>query len=51
MNNLKNSVTWKIQLTISSIDNDEECVIHWKSDNIEILINDKADEFIKELFD
>ena len=39
---------WKIQLTIvinffSSKDNDEEPVMHSKSDNIEILINDKAD--------
>ena len=43
---------WKIQLTIAndfipSIDNDEECVMHSKSDNIEIMINDKADEVIK----
>ena len=42
----------KIQLTIennfiSSIDNDEEHVLHSKSDNIEIMINDKADEVIK----
>ena len=56
INNLKKSDTWKIQLTIannfiSSIDNDEECVIHSKSDNIEIMINDEADEVIKELFD
>ena len=36
---------------ISSIDNDEECVIHLKSDNIEIIINDRADEVTKELFD
>ena len=44
---------WKIQLTItinfisSKDDNDEECVIHSKSDNIEIMINDKADDVIK----
>ena len=36
---------------ISSIDNDEEHVMHSKSDNIEIMINDEADEVIKELFD
>ena len=36
---------------ISSIDNDEECVIHSKSDNIEIIINNRADEVTKELFD
>ena len=43
INNLKKSDTWKIQLTISnnfisSLDNDEERVIHSKSDNIEIMI-------------
>ena len=52
INNLKKPDTWKIQLTIannsvSSIDDDEECVIHSKSDNIEIMINDETDEFIK----
>ena len=56
INNLKNSDTWKIQLTItnnliSSIDNDEEPAMHSKSDNIEIMINDEADEVTKELFD
>ena len=54
--NLKKSDTWNIQLTIanhfiSSIDNDEERVMHSKSDNIEIMINNEADEAIKELFD
>ena len=39
---------WEIRLTlaynfISSIDNDEECVMHLKSDDIEIMINDEAD--------
>ena len=56
INNIKKSGTWKIQLTmainfISSIDNDEERVMHSKSDNIEIMVNDEADEVIKELFD
>ena len=56
INNLKKSDTWKMQLIIaknfiSSIDNDEERVMHSKSDNIEIMINDEADEVIKELFD
>ena len=56
INNLEKSDTWKIELTIannfiSSIDNDEECVMHSKSDNIEIMINDEGDEVIKELFD
>ena len=46
----------KIKLTIpsnfiSSTDNDEERLIHSKSDNIEIMINDEADGVIKELFD
>ena len=53
MNKLKKSDTWKIQLAIaanfiSSIDNDEEDIVHTKSDNIKVLIND---EVIKELFD
>ena len=52
INNLKKSDTWKIQLTtennfISSIDNAEEYVMHSKIDNIEIMINDEADEAIK----
>ena len=56
INNLKKCHTWKIQSAIannfiSSIDNNEEHVIHSKSDNIEIMINDEADEVIKELFD
>ena len=56
MNNLNNSDTWKVQLItannfVSSIDNNEEHVMHSKCDNIEILINDEADEVIKELFD
>ena len=46
----------EIQLTvannfISSLDNNEECVIHSKSDNIEIIINVEAVKVIKELFD
>ena len=36
---------------ISSLDNDEERVMCSKSDNIEIMINDEADEVIKKLFD
>ena len=31
--------------------NDEERVKHSKDDNIEIMINDEADEVIKEIFD
>ena len=33
------------------MDNDDECVMHSKSDNIEIEINDEADEVIEKLFD
>ena len=33
------------------IDSDEEHVMHSKSDNTEIVINDEVDEIIKELFD
>ena len=49
INNLKKLDTWKIQLTIaidfiSSKDKDEERVMHSKSDNEEIKINDKADK-------
>ena len=56
INNLKKSDTWKIQLTIannfiSSLDKKEDGVMHSKSDNIEIMINDETDEVIKELFD
>ena len=52
INNLKKSGTCKIHLTIknvfiSSINNDEERVMHSKSDNIKIMINDEADEVIK----
>ena len=46
---------WKIQLTIainfiSSKDNNEECVIHSKSDNTGFMIHDFADEVIEERF-
>ena len=55
VNDLKKADTWKIQLTannfISSIDNDEEHVMHSNSDNIETMIIDEADEVIKVLFD
>ena len=56
ISDLKKSDTWKIQLTITSNfisskdDNDEEHEIHSKGDNIVIIMNDEADEFIKELF-
>ena len=56
ISNLKKSDKWKIQVTIainfiSSIDNDDECVMHSKIGNIQIMINDEAKEVLKELFD
>ena len=36
---------------ISSIDKDEERVMYSKCDNIEIMINDEANEVTKKLFD
>ena len=55
INNLEESETLKIPPTIainfvSCIDNDEEHVMNSKTDNIEILIYDKANEVIKKLF-
>ena len=55
INNLKKSDTWKIQRTIannfiSSIDNDEEHVMHSKSGNIAKMMHDKSDENIDEHF-
>ena len=55
INNIKKSDTCKSQLTIaissiSSINSDEEREMHSKSDNIKIMINDKADEVIEKLF-
>ena len=53
INDLKQSDTWNIQLTTtinfisSKDDNDEDHVMHSKSDNIEIMISDEADEVIK----
>ena len=54
--NLKKSDTSKFELAmtnnfISSVDIDKEHVMHSKSDNVEIMINDEADEIIKTLFD
>ena len=53
---LQKSSTWKIQLTIavnfiSSEDNDEEQVMHSRSDNIEVLPYDNVNEVIKEIFE
>ena len=54
INNLEKSDTWKNQLTIainivSFKNTDEECVMHSKIDNIEIMICNKEDEVIKEI--
>ena len=56
MNNFKKFDTWKIQLTkainfISFKDRYEQNVTHSKSNNIEIMIYDKADEITEELFE
>ena len=55
INNLQKSDILKIHLTIAnnfiSIDNDEQRVMHLKSNNIEIMMNDEACKVIKELFD
>ena len=55
INNLQKSDILKIHLTIAnnfiSIDNDEERVMHSKSTNIEIMMNDEACKVKKELFD
>ena len=38
-------------VALRQLDNDKDCAMHSKSDNIEIMINDEPDEFIKELLD
>ena len=55
INNLKKFHTWKTQLTIainfmSLKGKDKDRVVHWKSDNVEMMISYKDDEVIKELF-
>ena len=54
INNLKRCDTWKIHSAIainfiSSKYNNEERVIHSKSDKVKIMINDRTDEAVKEL--
>ena len=56
IDNLKKPDVWKIQLAIainfiSSKDNVEEYVMDSKIDNIEIMVNDRADEVIKGFFE
>ena len=48
----ENLITQRIQFTLainfmSSKSNDEDCVIHSKGDNIEIMTYDKTDKVIK----
>ena len=55
INDLKRSATWKIQLIIAinfipSKYTDEERVTYSKTENIESMIINKADEVIEELF-
>ena len=58
MNDLKQSDTWKVQLTITinfisfkdDDDDDEWHVMRSKSDDMEIMISDEADEVIKSNF-
>ena len=55
INDLKKSDSWKIQLTIIinfisyKDNNDEECEMHSKIANLEIMINNETDEVIEEL--
>ena len=55
INHLKQSDTWKIKLIItinfvsSKDNNDEERVMHSKSDNIAIMISDVTDEIIEKI--
>ena len=54
--NYKTQGEWKIQLTIvvnfiSSKDFNEICTMRTKSNNIEIMMGNEADEIIEELFE
>ena len=56
INNLKKSDTQKTQLTIrisfiSSKNTEEQCLMHSKNDNIEIMIYDKVYEVIENLLE
>ena len=57
MNDLKQSDTWKVQLTITinfisfkDDDDDEGHVMRSKSDDMEIMISYEADEVVKSSF-
>ena len=47
----KNNVFGDFSRSASYLDNDEEHLIHSKSGNIEIMINDEADKVIEKLFE
>ena len=47
---MENSINKAINFIFSK-DNNEDRVMQSKKGNVEIIINDKADEVIKELFD
>ena len=56
INNLRKSDAWNIRSTIAinliySKDNDEECVMHSKSEKIEIMIHYEANKVVNELFE
>ena len=57
INDHKNQSEWKIQLTIavnfisSKPDSDETCIMHTKSNNIEIMIGSDTNEVIEKLFE
>ena len=55
INDHKSEGEWKIKLTMSinfmsSKDSEETCTMHTMSRNIEIIMGNKTDEIIKELF-
>ena len=57
INDHKNQSEWEIQLTIavnfisSKPDSDETCIMHTKSNNIEIMIGSDTNEVIEKLFE
>ena len=56
INDYKTQGEWKIQLImvvtfISSIDSNENRIMHTKSNNIKIMMGNEADEIIEELFE
>ena len=48
---MENPVKITINFISSKYDNNEERVMHSKSDNPKVIINDEADEVIKELLE